>query len=138
PKATDKPWSFKFYFGNSKNIKKVELDDELKQSLAPIVNTTKNEIFTECIDLISSKYKNIDSNLLQKSWTSTENPFEVFEFLDEVGDCVNTILDEADFSEFDTELIKSILNEENRKLEEHKDSALVGFYFLSSLNTKLF
>lgn len=138
PKASDKPWSFKFYFGNSKNIKKVELDDQLKQSLAPIVNTTKNEIFTECIDFISNKYKSIDSNILQKRWTSTENPFEVFEFLDEVGNCVNTILDKADFSEFDTELIKSIVNEENRKLEENKDTALVGFYFLSSLNYKLF
>jgi len=57
PKEDGIPWSFKFFHGNSKNIKEVKLNKETKESLAPIINTTKNEIFNKSIKSIGSKYK---------------------------------------------------------------------------------
>ena len=137
-KSEDLDWSFKFFYGNSKNIKSINLDKQLKESLAPIVNTSHNEIFTDCVKHLEKKYKGLDSAQLQDFWVSTESDYEVFCFLDEVGKCVRTILEKADFEGLDETLIEAIVEEKNKKLNENHESILTGFYFLSSLNNKLF
>lgn len=138
PKSENLEWSFKFYHGNSKNIKDISLDQNLKRKLAPIVNTTKNEIFTNSINLLSKEYKNLNSKKLQEIWTSSNSNNEVFNFLDHVGKCVDEIIQKADFSNIDENIIEDIVKEKNKKLEENRESLLVGFYFLSSLNKNIF
>jgi DNA (cytosine-5)-methyltransferase 1 len=138
PKNESKEWSFKFFFGNSKNIKQILLDKELKNVLAPIVNTSRNMIFTQRIDQISEEYKKYTSSNLQEIWTSPTSKNEVFEFLDYIGICVKDIIESAELSEVDNKLIEAIIQEKNKKLEDNKESLLVGFYFLSSLNNKIF
>lgn len=138
PKNENIPWSFKFFYGNSKHIKEIALNKEIKNSLAPIVNTTKNEIFNDCLNDIEITYKSLDSKKLQDVWTSSNINNEVFQFLDEVGTCVEKILATADFSHIDTSLVSSIIKEENKKIKENHKSILTGFYFLSSINNKLF
>ena len=71
PKNEFTPWSFKFFYGNSKDIKEIPLDNKIKEKLAPIVNTTKNEIFNECINKIEKSYKFLNSTKLQEIWTAT-------------------------------------------------------------------
>ncbi len=71
-------------------------------------------------------------------WTSKNSNYEVFKFLDEVGECVEMIMEEANFNDLDKELLEAIVEEKNTKLEMNKESILSGFYFLSSLNKKLF
>ena len=137
-KSPDLNWSFKFYFGTSKNIKQITLDNDIKKTLAPIVNTSKNEVFTDCINSIEDKFKAYSSERLQEYWTSSQSNNEVFQFLDDVGNCVNQILKDADFSDIEQNLIEAIVGESNKKLNENKESLLTGFYFLSSLNNKLF
>lgn len=138
PKAKNAEWSFKFYYGNSKNIKQIPLDHQIKQALAPIVNTSKNDIFTQKIDEVSMQYQHLSSEQLQEMWTSTNISYQVFNFLDVVGGCVQDILDNATFNDIDDQLIAEIVNEKNKKLDDNKDSLLTGFYFLSSLNNKIF
>lgn len=138
PKDKDLSWSFKFVYGNSKAIKSVYLDKELKETLAPIINTSHNEVFTECIDQIVTKYSGLNSFELQRKWTSQDGTDEVFCFLDQVGDCVNKIVEEANFRNLNPNLLETIVEETNKKLDENKDSILTGFYFLSSLNSKFF
>jgi DNA (cytosine-5)-methyltransferase 1 len=138
PKSENIEWSFKFYFGNSKNIKQIPLDNNIKNALAPIVNTSRNKFFTECIDLIYKDYKMYNSDKLQEIWTSTSSNNEVFKFLDHIGSCVKEIIDDVELSDIDINLIEAIINEKNKKLEDNKDSLLVGLYFLSSLNNKIF
>ena len=138
PKSEKLEWSFKFYHGNSKNIKNISLDQNLKNKLAPIVNTTKNEIFNEAINLLSEKYENLNSKKLQEIWTSSNSNNEVFNFLDHVGECIGQILEKVDFNDLDEDIIQGIVNEKNKKLEENRKSLLTGFYFLSSLNRKIF
>jgi len=138
PKSISKEWSFKFFYGNSKNIKQVSLDSDVKNSLSPILNTSRNEIFTECVESIVQKYESYNSSKLQEVWTSTNNNNEVFGFLDSVGNCVNKILMNATFEGFLGDLIEAIVNEKNNKLDANKESILVGFYFLSTLNQKIF
>ncbi len=138
PKNAPEEWSFKFFYGNSKNIKQIPLDGNIKNALSPILNTSRNEIFTECVESISKKYKDYSSIRLQEHWTSTDSDNEVFHFLDHVGNCVGDILANANLEGFNGNIIESIVNEKNAKLEENRDSILVGFYFLSSLNQKMF
>ncbi len=138
PKSDKIPWSFKFFYGNSKSIKEIPLNSDIKKTLAPIVNTTKNEIFNDCICDIEKTFNSINSSNLQELWTSSKLNNDVFDFLDEIGNCVEKILNEADFSEIAPSLVSTIVKEDNKKLKEHHKSVLTGFYFLSSINNKLF
>jgi DNA (cytosine-5)-methyltransferase 1 len=138
PKSENNEWSFKFFHGNSKNIKQILLNKEVRNILAPIINTSRNTIFTDCVVQLSLNYKDYNSEKLQEMWTSSNSDYEVFSFLDKIGDCVQDIIDKAELSEVNDDLIEAIVNEKNKKLEENKDSLLVGFYFLSSLNNKIF
>lgn len=138
PKSAGIPWSFKFFHGNSKNIKEIKLNHEIKDSLAPVLNTDKNEVFTESIKEIATKYKDYESSKLQELWISNELNNDVFDFLDEVGQHIDKILMEANLEEFEPSLVTSITEESNKKIEVNYASILAGFYFLSSLNTKLF
>lgn len=138
PKTEGIPWSFKFFYGNSKNIKEVPLNNEVKQSLSPVLNSTKNEIFNQSIDKIVLTYSDYKSKKLQKLWTASELNNDVFNFLDEVGDCVEQILYEANLDNLDSNLLTAITQESNKKIEENEKSILTGFYFLSTLNSRIF
>jgi len=138
PKSEEIPWSFKFYYGTSKKIKEVKLNKEIKESLAPVVNTTKNQFITDYIEKIDSNYRSLNSNELQTKWTSTQLNNDVFNFLDDIGNYVEKIIEKSELSNVEPSIVKSILNEENKKIEKNSKSILIGFYFLSSLNQKLF
>ncbi len=137
-RSGDIRWSFKFFYGTSKSIKETALNDSIINLLAPRLNTSKNEVFSELANQISVKYRSCNSATLQNLWTSSDNSNQVFDFIDEVGKAVNTILETVDFKEFDPNLITHITEEGNNKLIENKNSVLAGFYFLSLLNKKLF
>jgi DNA (cytosine-5)-methyltransferase 1 len=138
PKSKKQDWSFKFFYGNSKSIKEVFLDKKIKNVLAPVVNTSKNEIFTDFINEVALEYKDFSSQELQRLWTSSESTTEIFIFLDDIGTKVNTILKEVDFKGVPEDMITEIAGEENKKLQDNRESLLTGFYLLSSLNQKLF
>jgi len=138
PKSKEQEWSFKFFYGNSKDIKQIPLNTEIKKTLAPIVNTSKNTIFTDYINMLVENYKEYNSKKLQELWTSSNSNYEVFSFLDKVGECVSDLLEKTELNDSSEELIESIVNEKNKKLIDNKNSLLVGFYFLSSLNNKIF
>ncbi|NQU35155.1 MAG: DNA (cytosine-5-)-methyltransferase [Bacteroidetes bacterium] len=138
PKSKIPEWSFKFFFGNSKNIKQIALNNDIRNSLNPIVNASNNIIFSEYIDVISKQYEELNCGKLQAVWTSNSSGSEVFDFLDHIGSCIKSIIERVDLSDIDVNIIESIVNEKNKKLEENKISLLVGFYFLSSLNNIIF
>lgn len=138
PKSNGTPWSFKFFYGNSKSIKEVELDKDLMEALGPEVNSTKNKVFKACISKVESKYKGLNSAKLQEDWTSVHQNDTAFEFLDYVGGCVKEILNNADLEAIPEKVLDEVVEERNRKLNENKNSILTGFYLLSTLNQKLF
>jgi DNA (cytosine-5)-methyltransferase 1 len=137
PKDDQIPWSFKFFYGNSKKIKELKLNKELKDKLAPIVNTPKNELFDEEVKVLTKKYSNINSKVLQENWTKSKPNTEVFDFLDEVGQSVSRILQNAELDGISFSLIEDFINDNSKKLIDNKNQILTGLYFLSSLNTKI-
>lgn len=138
PRAKTPEWSFKFFYGNSKDIKQVQLNDHTKKLLSPSLNTSRNEIFTELSNKLVKIYEDYSSEKLQEIWTSTSKANDVFIFLDDVGKSIRQILETADFDGFDEALLNSVINESNSKLNNNKESILIGLYFLSTLNKKLF
>ncbi len=138
PKSKSPEWSFKFYYGNSKSIKEIPLNQGIKELLSPTLNTSRNEIFTEQVSILSQKYQSFTSEKLQQLWTSTTGAESVFKFLDEIGLSIESILNNADFSGFDEPLIQKATRDNNTKLLENKESILAGMYFLSTLNKNLF
>jgi DNA (cytosine-5)-methyltransferase 1 len=131
-------WSFKFFYGNSKSIRTVVLDKKLKEQLGKIVNTTHNHVFTDCSEKISKNYKNFKSDAIQELWTSSDSNCEVFNFVDDVGKCIETIVKKASFDCIDDSLLEKIVKEKNKKLTENQEKIIAGFYFLSVLNSKIF
>lgn len=138
PKDEQNPWSFKFFYGNSKKIKEIPLNRVTKDILAPILNTDKNYVFNDSLEQIEKNYSGINSNKLQEIWTSSSLNNDVFNFLDDIGEEVMKILDEANFDCAPESLLDAIFDEKSKKIKENKDSILAGFYFLSSLNQKIF
>lgn len=137
PKNPDIPWTFKFFHGNSKNIKEIKLNKKVKEILAPVVNSTKNKVFNKSIKEIEKRYKDYKAMKLQELWTSTELNTDVFDFLDEVGDHVDKIMNVADFKEVEPSLLVAITEDNNKKLIENYKSIVAGMYLLSTLNTKI-
>lgn len=130
-------WSFKFFYGTSKKISEIPLNQEIKESIAPIINTTKNFIFNDHIERIVKEYEHFDSKSLQNTWTSKCLNTDIFDFLDDIGNSVEEILNEGEFEKDYASVISAIVKNENKKLEENSKSILSGFYLLSSLNEKL-
>ncbi|MEM9884893.1 MAG: DNA (cytosine-5-)-methyltransferase [Bacteroidota bacterium] len=137
PRVENTPWSFKFYYGSSKNIKQIELNDQLKLLLAPVVNTHKNEFINLHIKEIEEKFSTINSKTLQSKWTSKKANNEVFHFLDAVGNSANKIFQDAVLTDSDMTFMNEIIQQRNKKIEKNKKSILIGFYLLSNLNQKL-
>jgi DNA (cytosine-5)-methyltransferase 1 len=138
PKSDSTAWSFKFYHGNSKNIKQIHLNSIINSILAPVINTPENTFFSDYIDLLGEHYKEYNSERLQEIWTSSKSDYEVFSFLDKIGECARDLIDRTELSDNNSNLIEAIINEKSKKLEENRTSLLVGFYLLSSLNNKIF
>lgn len=137
PKSDEIPWSFKFFHGNSKNIKEIKLNIEIKKVLGPIVNSTKNIIFNKSIEEITLRYKSYEPKKLQQLWTSTELNTDVFDFLDDIGNHIKEIMNVADFKEVEPSILISITEDSNKKLLENYKSIVTGMYLLSSINTKI-
>lgn len=137
PKTEYNKWLFKFYFGNSKKIKSIELNSDVRKTLAPILNTTKNHLFDDKLDDLLNKYYQLNSERLQELWTSSSQSGEVFNFLDDVGNSIKDIMDKCDLQQASPELLEAIVNEKNNKLSSNSKSVLAGLYFLSKLNEKI-
>lgn len=131
-------WSFKFFFGNSKNIKQLYLDQTILESLEPTLNQNIKRLFKVQLDEILNKYKSYTPETMQRMWVSVNGNGEVFQFIDDIGKSIAVILEKTNFDEINTSSFDSIVKEKNDKLTQNKPSIIAGMYFLSKLNIKLF
>lgn len=138
PKSIGNEWSFKFFYGNSKNIKQIVLNQEVVDKLNMKFNNSIIDIFKESINKISKKYKLYNSERLQVFWTAANSNMEVFNFLDDIGMSVKNILGQNILNDLEENFFESLLNIKDKKMEDYKRSILIGLYLLSSLNVKIF
>lgn len=137
-KSEELEWSFKFFYGSSKKIKQVLLNQILIEILIPVLKKSELKFLNENIENIYKKYKGISSKKLQNIWISTNSNMEAFNFIDDIGKHVEHIVDSSNLNNVNIDIAETILNEKNKKLENNIRSFLIGCYLLSSLNIKIF
>ena len=130
-------WSFKFFYGSSKNIKSISLNNDLFKLIEPIILKNKTSNFEVTINDLIEEYKDYTSKGFQDVWVSQSENAVAFKFIDLVGSCVNEIVNSINWDKINDDLIPNIINEKNKKLTDNKESILTGFYLLSLLNTKV-
>ena len=130
-------WSFKFFYGSSKNIKSISLNNDLFKLIEPIILKNKTSNFEVTIDDLIEEYKDYTSKGFQDVWVSQSENAVAFKFIDLVGSYVNEIVNSINWDKVNDDLIPNIINEKNKKLTDNKESILTGFYLLSLLNTKV-
>ena len=81
-------WSVKFFFGNSKAIRMLELSESLYAEFKSFIPHSQLE---SVIDSVRSKIPPTDSQTLQANWTSEADQIKLFELIDEFGDLVQKI-----------------------------------------------
>jgi DNA (cytosine-5)-methyltransferase 1 len=130
-------WSFKFFYGNSKKIKELKLNGELIEKLPQILNITDYKLLEDEVKVISKKYTDINSKVLQEKWTKSTPNMEAFIFLDDVGLSISRILQNSKLDSISSIVVKDLINDDSKKLIDKKNEILVGLFFLSILNTKI-
>ena len=131
-------WSFKFFYGGSKNIKSILLNEKLSELLIPSFDRNDIRTFKHQIKNLMEKYKSCSSKECQDIWVSKNRNQKAFDFVDAVGSSVNEIINNINWDNIDDNIVNSIVGEENKKLVKHKSSVLTGFYLLSILNKQVF
>ena len=76
-------WNISFYYGNSKSIKKLNLDSRIKKKVEKLIKIKFESFFKDHNDLLKIK-----SSSLQESWIRKSENFYPFEYIDRIGSLV--------------------------------------------------
>ncbi len=131
----DEPiWRFKFFYGNSKSIKRIELNNDLFEEFFEYVIPSSKELFIGACNSLEK----INSLNFQLEWIHEKNEHHPFEFIDEVGQVVKGLAKAKLFGKDTRRLVIEKMGLDNRKkVEEFSDAICIGFLLLSYLNSNI-
>ena len=106
-------WKIEFYYGDSKNIKTIPLNDELLLFIKSNIEQNLLDWIENILSLFNETISSIDHQKMQDTWCrkiTTHHPFEV---LDLIGNTIQNILKRGNDFEVEVfeELIDKILNQ---------------------------
>jgi uncharacterized protein YdcH (DUF465 family) len=78
-------WEIKFFFGDSKRILMLDLDQTLKDRIETIINNQNPGVFSHISNLLKNKVPLNDGTKLQLVWSGRKKGVHPFEVLDELG-----------------------------------------------------
>lgn len=136
--SSSNDWKFRFVYGNSKSIKEINLYNDLSQQIKHKLNTSDIKIIASHISNIRKRHKKITSKSIQALWTNPRESIQVFHFIDDIGDYFLKMISVIDVEKISDDFIAEIFSEKNKKLIENKAALILGLYFLSELNKKIF
>jgi DNA (cytosine-5)-methyltransferase 1 len=137
-------WRMNFFYGNSKNIKKKDLDLSLFERSLTIINELNDNSLNALIEEFIVLCEAIDVLGLQQNWTNKDrernNPIELIDRIGEFSKSFKNILENENFSQ--TTLLNFIedelKNEEgkiaNKKLSDEPIKVFVGLILGSCFN----
>lgn len=139
-------WHFNFFYGNSKNIKSKELDNNLFNRAAEIFNILIDNTLIELIDNYITYCNCIDFNGLQKNWTNQDREITgPIELIDRIGDFSSQFKSLLDVVNIESkEVIKHFVENElrnnegkfdNKKLIENSIDVYIGILMGSIFNS---
>ena len=134
----NKNYSFKFFYGDSKNIEEIKIDKQmykfLKRELKKFIDL---ETFFTKENLNKVKFNSLD---LQKVWTNEKkgtHPFMILDETEKMSKRIYKIIKEIDDLEINKILEKIFRSSKffNKKIEKNADLILSGFITTSLINS---
>ena len=126
-------WNISFYYGNSKSIKKLNLDSRIKKKVEKMIKIKFKSFFRDHNDLLKVK-----STLLQKSWISKSENFYPFEYIDRIGSLVLPIENKLMKFNFNRNNLLSIFDENsNKKINDNLTKIISGIIIGCTINKHL-
>ena len=128
-------WSIKFFYGNSKNIKSIDLSSKKIQRIVQKNTPELEKNLKELNKVIST----LSCEKLQKKWINQSDvEYHPFDFLDLLGKTniqIHKIIKNDELNE--KEFINLFNGDFNKKLNSHKDYIYSGIILGSIVNNKL-
>lgn len=131
-------WSFKFYYGSSKSIKQIVLDQLLLNDLNGLLDDKTRKVINARIEKIVSKHVDLNARSLQALWTSSTDSYKVIEFLDHVGNIASQLLESKEIHALATYNMPAFFPPFNKSITKELPKIILGCFLLSSLNEQLF
>ena len=141
------PWRVNFFFGNSKRIMSVDLNEETYSKVIQNLHIT-NPKFAEFLKItLNEKIPKIDHLRLQGTWSAKDNGLHPFILIDVLGDISKEIIDLAKLEkkELFHEIIEDFVVNKNfktdkiiasKKLRDHACDIVIGLLVGSAFNLK--
>jgi len=123
-------WGISFFYGNSKSIFELVLNEEVKLFLEQNLNEKLENYFINQDSLLKLKSKN-----LQEKWIDGKENFYPFEIMDKIGNLVVSILDTIENNDIDIKGLYPLFNEKiNKKIIDNFNIVLCGLIIGSTIN----
>jgi DNA (cytosine-5)-methyltransferase 1 len=123
-------WEVEFFYGNSKKIKSLSLNEEVLNSTLEYFDRSTREKLLKELRRLDSLLDDLDPAKVQRVWCKKEEGLHPFEIIDQLGKIVRRLVDNflPEPSEQLSELAHVILHEEiNQKLARHSNHIIAGF-----------
>ncbi len=136
-------WRMNFFYGNSKNIKKKELDFKLFERISGIINKMNSNTLNNFVEEFILFCESIDIQGLQLNWTNKDrerlSPIELIDTIGEFSNMLKEIVNDA----FEESLLLNFIESElrndqgkidNKKLSDDPITVFVGLVLGSCFN----
>ncbi|MCB9294046.1 MAG: DNA (cytosine-5-)-methyltransferase [Lewinellaceae bacterium] len=123
-------WEIEFFYGNSKKIKRLPLNEEVLTATLEYFDYSTREAIQEELYCLEPLFDDFDPSILQKVWCKKLEGLHPFEIIDQLGKVVEKLVARffTEPSEQFSELTHVILQEEvNQKLARHSNLIIAGF-----------
>ena len=130
-------WLFKFFYGNSKNVKSIDLDSIVLSLIRPKLSIAISSAAEQFTKKLHREFKDFSSEKLQLLWSSPHDNNQVFEFIDSIGLSANELTKVVEEENIDYNLIRQVVGDDSKKIKQYKNSLMSGFILLSSLNERI-
>lgn len=129
-KGSEVKWEVEFFYGNSKKIRRLPLNEEVLAATLEYFDYSTREAIQEELYCLEQFFDDFNPSILQKVWCRKIDGLHPFEIIDQLGKAVEKLVVKffAESSEQLSELAHVILREEvNRKLARHSNLIIAGF-----------
>ena len=131
--SNKKDWTVKFYYGNSKNIQELKLNNYTLNFINEYFDLDRENIFNKNSNLL-----NLNSFKLQNSWSNMSKDYDNFKILDDIGRVSSKTIKLLKKEKIDLNILHKILPPpHNKKLDDDLETVLAGIYIGSIINTQI-
>ena len=126
-------WGISFYYGNSKSIFELELNNEVKLFVEDLLEEKLENFFSSHRSLL-----NLKSSKLQDLWTNSNENYYPFEITDKIGELVTSLIDVIETKSLNIEKFYPLFEGKvNQKIINNFSTVIVGLIVGSTINTHI-